>query len=485
MQVETSFHLLKQLSPSHGILQDDIFLQEEDLKLTFHKTIQLISGLGNIFSMYATKGDRIAVFLPRGVKAALSIYSILSIGAVYVPLNTSDPLKRLRFILNNANPKLIIGKGACPEWAKDLAWFNIDEYELQDPPNKCQLDVQRESTLASILHTSGSTGTPKGVALTHKAMIAFCDWAGTTFSVNHSDVIANLAPFYFDLSVFDLFTSFRFWSKLIFMPQYLTLNPLGMSNWLLEKKITIWYTVPSMLAFLLEKGGVAKLKDSNLRLILFAGEPISKHVLLNLVESLPNTQFYNLYGPVETNVCCYWQVDHSKLKQLDYVPIGFPACNDALKINELTGELWVKGPSLMSGYWMNGLHPHVGWYKTGDIVSQEDTGELIYKGRIDRMFKYKGFRIEPYEIENILLSLPGVIEAVVALVESDIIAYIVAKVGITKNCIFDKLTESLPHYMIPSNILFLSSLPKLPNGKIDLVKVQEESIDYEKVIASK
>ena len=102
-----------------------------------------------------------------------------------------------------------------------------------------------------------------------------------------------------------------------------------------------------MLAFLLKTTNIAKLTNSNLRLILFAGEPISKHVLLSLVETLPNIEFYNLYGPVESNVCCYWKVSYSTLKELDYVPIGFLACNNDLKVDDSTKELMVKGPSLM------------------------------------------------------------------------------------------------------------------------------------------
>lgn len=465
-------HLLESYLYTNGLTKN-VFLKEEDVQHTFAETIQIISTLGKILKTHASYSDRIAIFLPRGIEAAISIYSVLYIGAIYVPLNIADPSERITFLLNNTNPKLIIGKGDRPQWAENFIWLNIEEYKLSNINNEFKLNIPKASTLAAILHTSGSTGTPKGVALSHKAMIAFCDWAGVTFSVNNLDVIANLAPFYFDLSVFDLYTSFRFGSQLIFMPQYLTINPSKMIDWLLQNKITIWYTVPSMLAFLLKTTNIAKLTSSNLRLILFAGEPISKHVLLSLVETLPNIEFYNLYGPVESNVCCYWKVSYSTLKELDYVPIGFVACNNDLKVDDSTKELMVKGPSLMSGYWIKNLHPHVGWYKTGDIVSKCKTGELIYKGRVDRMFKYKGFRIEPYEIEHILLSLPEVVETVVCLVKEEIVAYVVVKSIITKEYLINSLVKLLPNYMIPSKILFLNSIPKLSNGKIDLLGVQK------------
>ena len=129
----------------------------------------------------------------------------------------------------------------------------------------------------------------------------------------------------------------------------------------------------------------------------------------------------------------------------------------------------------MAGYWSKNLQPHVGWYKTGDIVYKCKTGELVYKGRMDRMFKYKGFRIEPYEVEHILLSLPGVIETVVCLINNEITAYVVANNSVSKEYLVNSLIKLLPNYMIPSKMLFLDSLSRLPNGKIDLIKLQESS----------
>ena len=468
-------HLLSTHFSNDQQLNENIFLEEEGFKLTFKETRQIIKALGEILKEYVEYGDRVAIFLPRSAKAAVAIYSILYINAIYVPLNITDPTERITFIIDNTSPKVIIGKGQKPIWAKKLIWFNIDEFHWLNFTNlEFQLDMQKsEPNLATILHTSGSTGTPKGVALSHKAMITFSDWAGAAFKINNSDIIANLAPFYFDLSVFDLYTSFRFGSKLMFIPQELTLNPGEMTNWILQNNVTVWYTVPSVLAFLLNKGNISKLAKSNLRLILFAGEPISKQILLNLLESLPNVEFYNLYGPVETNVCCFWKVNRSLLKKLDCIPIGLSACNDELKIDNDTNELMVKGPSLMSGYWIKNLVPHKGWYNTGDLVYTCETGDLVYKGRKDRMFKYKGFRIEPFEIENCLLLLPEIIEALVCLVKDDIIACIVANNILPKEYVIKFLSKSIPHYMIPSKILFFSSLPKLSNGKIDLKKIQK------------
>ena len=477
--------LIHLLTPVDGsfFVKDKSFLEEGRLQFTFHQTMQMTSALGKLLQSYLSIGDRVALFLSRGLKATIAIYATLYIGAIYVPINTIGPIKRVLFLLANTAPKLIIGQGDKPPWAKDFIWLDIDSCGLHTMRELWITPAQETEALAAILHTSGSTGNPKGVALSYRAIIAFCDWAGKTFSISHLDTIANLAPFCFDLSLFDLFTSFRFGSRLLFMPQHLTLHPLAMTDWLIANKVTIWYTVPTVLAFLLKRGNIEKLKYAHLRCILFAGEPIATYILLSLVTSLPNIAFYNLYGPLETNVCCYWKVDADILKRINQVPIGFPACNDRLKLDDSSGELWVEGPSLMSGYWINGLQSHKEWYRTGDLVDKLEDGSLVYKGRMDRMFKYKGFRIESYEIENSLLSIPEIEAAVVCLVEENIVACLVVKIDISSQELNKVLEASLPSYMIPSKILFFNVFPKLPNGKTDLLKVQHEA--YQQCIHKK
>lgn len=428
-------------------------------------------------------GARIAIGLPRGQEAAAAIYAVLSIGATYVPLDMTNPDSRLKDILLDAQVALVIITGTKQSWCSEgINWLAAESIS-----DACKVDSEPHeiyesgaSELAAILYTSGSSGTPKGVALSHGAMSAFADWAGEVFSVTNRDRIGSLAPFYFDLSVFDLFTSLRFGASVHFMPNSLTLSPVEMANWLEENKITLWYTVPTVLTFLTLKGDLSKERLPNLRKVLFAGEVFPTTHLLKLSQLLPHVEFYNLFGPTETNVCCYWAVDRKIIEGLANIPIGYPACNDEICIDS-TGELLVRGPSLMSGYFSKGTLSYPfdenGWYRTGDCVSVGPDGEFYYHGRLDRQLKCHGFRIEPGEVEKALYNFPGVEECAVFGIENRSNTSLVACVGslnvIPLIDLVKYLKNHLPSYMIPERVEQMRMLPRLSNGKLDSQKLKE------------
>jgi L-proline---[L-prolyl-carrier protein] ligase len=423
--------------------------------------------------------DRVAVALPRGREALVVIYSVLLIGAVYVPLDISSPDARLSSIVSDAGAALVVGQGErkqfCPEGVKWLALEAADLRAAQLLPYPSE-----EKDLAAILYTSGSSGRPKGVALSHLAMGAFADWMGTTFSIGKETVIASLSPFYFDLSVFDLFTSRRFGAKVHFMPQEAALSPLAMVEWLKDHRITHWYTVPTILTFLTLKGNLTPASLPAMQKIFFAGEVFPLVHLLALLDLLPHVEFYNLFGPTETNVCTYWPVDRKKARFSPALPIGYPACGDTLMISE-DNELLVKGPSLMSGYFSKGgiVNPcdEQGWYHTGDGVSLGKEGELYYHGRLDRMIKCQGFRIAPEEVERVLLTFPGVIECTFFGIEKSYGKTTVACVGaqepLSHSALMHYLKKERPEYMIPHKVMQFAKLPRLGNGKLDLQELKK------------
>lgn len=190
-------------------------------------------------------GARIALALDRGIDAVIAILSILRCGACYIPLDIKNPAQRLRFIVNDANVHCIIGQGSCPDWLDTPAlWLDIEQLPKPAKLVKPPVAIDPEA-LAAILYTSGSTGTPKGVALSHRALHNFADWAARTFKLKADDRIASLAPFYFDLSVFDIFSSLSAGASVNFVPAGLTLSPSRLTAWLLEQRITVFYTVPS------------------------------------------------------------------------------------------------------------------------------------------------------------------------------------------------------------------------------------------------
>jgi amino acid adenylation domain-containing protein len=424
------------------------------------------------------EGARVAIALERGIDAALAILGTLHAGGTYVPLDLKNPPQRLRFIIADADVQCVVGQGVCPEWLpQPERWLDIDNLIHRSHASRGndggRIPGDAES-LAAILYTSGSTGTPKGVALSRRAMHNFVWWALETFHLSEQDRIASLAPFYFDLSVFDLFAGLAAGASIHFVPNGLTLAPAKLTQWLAEKAITTWYTVPSLLSFLALKGGLKSTPLPALRRILFAGEVFPTPQLISLCAQLPAVALYNLYGPTETNVCCYWPVERGRLNPEQPIPIGRTACNSTLQIDSDSGELLVASRNNLSGYWRQGrlFAQRDKWYRTGDKVSRNERGELLYHGRLDRMMKCSGYRVEPAEIEAALHALPGVAQCAVFGVADATsgqrpAAALVLLAGHDIAGVAQALKQQLPAYMQPCKYLRLDALPCLSNGKID------------------
>ncbi len=456
-------------------------LCDGERRLSYRALQHDVTRLGIRLSALVEPGERVAVALDRGLDGAVVILAALQAGACYVPLDIKNPPNRLRFICDDADPQCIVGRGSRPGWlAQSAVWLDI-ETELPDEGDSA-LPVASDDpeALAAILYTSGSTGTPKGVALSHRAMGNFAAWAAGTFAVGPGDRIASLAPFHFDLSVFDLFSSLSSGAAVHFVPARLTLSPSRLSAWLAEQGITVFYTVPSLLAFLALKGALATTPLPKLKTILFAGEVFPTPQLRRLCELLPKTAFYNLYGPTETNVCCYWPVARERLRDDRPIPIGIPACGADVKIAE-NGELLVKSPSNLSGYWQQNRLTEAldkgGYYATGDKVTENEFGEYCYHGRLDRMIKCAGYRVEPAEIEAVIVHSADVIQCGVVGIGDQTsgrrpAAAVVLEPGADLTNVVQRCKRHLPAYMQPCKFIVLESLPCLANGKTDYRALQ-------------
>jgi len=456
-------------------------------------------------------GQPVAIHLDRGIDAAMALFAVLLAGACYVPLDLKNPPSRLAFIIADSGGVAVLGLGAVPAWLEGGLWLDIAACPESTPtPIETQGDC-----LAAILYTSGSTGQARGVALSHGAVGAFAQWASDLLALCSSDRIASSAPFFFDLSTFDLYAVLGCGASLHFVPSALPLSPARLSTWLQEQGISGWYTVPSLLSFLAYKGNLAHTPLEHLRFLIFAGEVFPTPALMDLAAKLPQTALYNFFGPTETNVCCYWPVDRARLSPDRPIPIGLPAAACELHIHDETGELWVRGPTLASGYWTggclqtfngksqaatsakgqsqvppfakNGLggisttqeagNPvYENWYPTGDSVSLAD-GEYWFHGRLGRMLKCAGYRVEPAEIEASVNAIPGVRACAVVGIDDPAAGQrpglaLVMEPWVTPADIRKALARQLPAYMQPSRCLVLPELPYLPNGKLDYNRIQ-------------
>ena len=421
-------------------------------------------------------GSNVALYLPRGLDAVVAVYGILLAGACYVPLNNQCPDNRNQLIVQDAGCGCVLVNDTAPSWLCDAGLDVIDVAAVAEWPAVADFMLQGNTgDCAAILYTSGSTGRPKGVVISLRAISAFTDWSVSTFALNRDDRIASLAPFNFDLSLFDLFAVPAAAATTVFIPEPLKLAPARLVDWLRQQAISTWYTVPSMLGLLTLKGGLDKQGLPRLRQVLFAGEVFPTPRLQQLCALLPDTDFYNLFGPTETNVCLYWPVDRERLDGTQAIPAGRAACQAELTIDPEQGELLVKGPCLMSGYWQGGRAAPVldaqGWFHTGDRVTLNAAGEYDYHGRLDRMIKSAGYRIEPAEIEQVLRAAPGVLQAAVVSVQDPLsgtrIAAAVAVEGADRSSLRAHASQQLASWMRPSFYLLMKDLPFLPNGKTD------------------
>lgn len=462
-------------------------------------------------------GDRVGICLRKSADGVASMFGIMKAGAAYVPVDPTAPASRNAFIFHNCAVKAVIvesrladrldaefkqvgfapamivtvGVGAGIPLAKAL-----DQLDAVNPAPSARSAAADPSRLAYILYTSGSTGRPKGVMLSHGNAASFIDWCSEVFQPTEHDRFSSHAPFHFDLSILDIYVSLKHGATLVIVEEQLGKEPSRLAPWVAEKKITAWYSAPSILSLLAQFGKLEQHDHSSLRLVLFAGEvfPIK---YLKLLKSLwRHPRYFNLYGPTETNVCTFYEVPGLLPEsQTEPVPIGkaCPYCEplviDASGV-EVTvgaeGELCIAGSSVLTGYWnlpentAKAFLPgrDTRWYRTGDIVVELPNGNYKFLGRRDRMIKKRGYRIELGEIEVALYRHPAIKEAaVLAFPNSDgvpIKAFTSTRDGSKLSIIELKkfCSENLPLYMVPDLFCSLESLPKTSTDKIDYQKLK-------------
>lgn len=443
-------------------------------------------------------GDRVGIWLDKGACAVACMQGVLRVGAAYVPLDPMSPAARILTIAGDCRMRAVL---TTSERATELdrgthdglpalvrvagrqpdAWAELPADPLPEPA------VSPEE-LAYILYTSGSTGVPKGVCISHVNALAFIDWAVETLGVTPDDRLGNHAPFFFDLSVLDLYAAFAAGARVAILAEGASYNPTRLVAFLQSQALTIWYSVPSALILMMEQGGLLETPLPHLRAVLFAGEPFPVKHLRQLRDHHPEARYLNLYGPTETNVCTWFEVTSIDAGQTAPVPIGKASCGDRVYLAPLApddashgsgdglGELMVEGPTVMMGYW--GRPPHEGPYGTGDVCRLRPDGNYEYVGRRDDMVKIRGRRIEPAEIEAVLAASEDLHEvAVVAAgagLEAHLVAFVVAEgAGPSLLELKRRCAQRLPRYMVVDVVRKVEALPRTRNGKVDRRRLRE------------
>ena len=474
-------------------------------------------------------GDRVGIYLHKSPAAIVSIFGILKTGACYVPVDASAPGLRLMEIARQCNFRALItsctlfeklGDALKEEWPMAAIFFVDKLPGVAAPGSKAfsfadALPRQSDTPLsvkvighdlAYILFTSGSTGTPKGVMLSHLNALTFVNWGFDTFDIAAQDRLSNHAPFNFDLSVFDIFVAVKAGAAISLVPEGLSVFPVQLSSFIQDQRITVWYSVPMVLTLLQSRGRLGERDLSALRLVLFAGEVFPTKHLRALMQKLPHPRYANLYGPTETNVCAYYEVEPISPEQSAPIPIGKACANtDLVAIDaegrKLTGPgkeglLYARGSIVMQGYYGRpkesaacfisnpfaaGREENL--YCTGDWVTLDEKGNYLFVGRKDHMIKTRGYRVELGEIEAVMVAHAAVDEAVALAIPEEAIGNSIRAIvtlsnsrSLTSPELKRHCAEKLPPYMIPEEIEFRDSLPRTGNGKIDRQRLQREMV---------
>ncbi|MCB9856630.1 MAG: amino acid adenylation domain-containing protein [Phycisphaerales bacterium] len=452
----------------------------------------------------AQPGSRVAHAFAKSIDALVAMFAIARTGAAYVPIDPAWPADRIACICDDAGIGIWTGTNAPPiELASRVRRAFVSRADNSDAvalassvesPRMTGAVPAPDRGIANLLFTSGSTGRPKGVEVTTLSLDHFSRWGANQFQLTSADRIANHAPFNFDLSTFDIFASVRAGATMCPVPERVKMFPYQLAKFIAEQRISVWYSVPSALVMMQLRGQLAEHDFSSLRHVIFAGEVMPTPALHALIGLIPNVKWTNLYGPTETNVCTYHSVNHNDTLSTAPLPIGRPISDTRVWIvsddsREVatgeSGELLVAGPTLTTGYANDAQLTRLRLvpapdgdglaYRTGDRVRARDDGVLLFEGRIDRMIKCRGHRIEPGEIEAALFGHPSIREAAVIAVADPVFgnrlrACVAFRdgAGASQADLIAHCRANVPAYMVPDEWDIRDALPQTDRGKIDL-----------------
>jgi len=452
------------------------------------------------------QGQVVAIFNEKSVYAFTLMIACLKAGFIYTNLDVSSPWQRIEKIVNNCQPKVVFFDEHSPpiqlQFEQNLSQipiYNLANKDLQshffsyDKEKWMGMNDIHGGSPAYIMFTSGSTGFPKGALMSHNNLLNFIQWGKETFEITEDDVFTNANPIYFDNSVFDFYTSIFNGCTLVPLSHELVKNPGNLVKAINTSGCSIWFSVPSLLVYLLTTKSLTRDDFKSIKRISFGGEGFPKNKLKQLYEMFGHRMtLFNVYGPTEcTCICSSYKISSGDFENMnELAPLGNIANNFGYEIlsldnNKGLGELALIGPCVGMGYYNDPERTTLSFiqnpksrfnqvmYKTGDIVFRAPNGYLHFKGRVDNQIKHMGYRIELEEVEAALSTLSYINESGVVYekINSDL-GQIKAFISVTdktvdKTRVLSDIKALLPPYMIPRIIKILDLLPKNANGKID------------------
>lgn len=443
----------------------------------------------------------VVVYIDRCIESIEAFMGVVYSGNFYVPIDNSLPEQRKKLIIDTLNPVMIIClEEEQMELIKDTRNILIQDLKdscVNEPQLKKAQDDQIDTDPLYAIFTSGSTGVPKGVLVGHRSVMDLIDNFAEIFQFTHENIWGNQAPFDFDVSVKDIYSTIKSGGTMYIIPKRLFSMPLKLVEYLNENKINtaIWAT--SALVIIANFKTFDKILPKYLKQVMFSGEVMPNKVLNYWRSYLKELQYVNLYGPTEITCNCTYYIVDREFANEESLPIGKKFKNtdiillDSERKQEVPkgeiGELCVRGSSLALGYYnnhektaeafiqnpLNDSYPEL-IYCTGDLVNYNDRGELIFLSRRDFQIKHMGHRIELGEIE-VAVNAIDFIETAVCIYDEEnekIVLFYQAKEECRKE-IVERLQPILPKYMWPNKFVRYDKLPLNKNNKIDRGALKE------------
>jgi amino acid adenylation domain-containing protein len=452
------------------------------------------------------RGDRVGLYLNNSVELVVAIFATLKAGGVFVIINHTTKFDKLSFILNNCRaialfaparqqqlvsdamaevPSLkfavLCGKGSVVP-ADNLLTF---EDSLTGYPNDRPTCVNIDVDLACLIYTSGSTGDPKGVMSAHRNVVAAASSIIEYLRNVPDDIVINVLPLSFDYGLYQLLMVFKFGGRLVLEKGFS--YPASILEKMVEERVTGFPGVPTMYAILLQMD-LSAYDLSALRYVTNTGAALPPAHIATIREAFPWVQVYSMYGVTETKRTLYLPPE-----EVDRRPgsVGIAIPNTEVWIEDEAGnrlgpkeigELVARGSHVMCGYWENpeatarsfrpGPFPGEQVFYTGDLFRMDEDGFLNFVGRKDDVFKCRGQKVAPKEVENVLYSIPGVVEAAIIGVPDPVLgrapkAFIVLDgVELSETDVMRHCRAHLEDHMLPKYVEFRDELPKTTSGKI-------------------